>query len=117
MQPSHTQSGVDLIGAAGACGIGTCLDVRNEGALADLASRLKRLRETLFARVLIAVEEPPRVLPVRDGVVLKERVPHSYWHQTIGPACWGGVLDSVNSSLYNARALLSGPFGAGPAPG
>ena len=73
MQPSHTQSGVDLIGAAGACGIGTCLDVRDEGALADLARRLKRLRETLFARVLIAVEEPPRVLPLRDGVALKER--------------------------------------------
>jgi hypothetical protein len=27
----------------------------------------------LFARVLIAAEEPPRVLPLRDGVVLKER--------------------------------------------
>ena len=73
MQPSHTQSGVDLIGIAGACGIGACLDVRDEGTLADLARRLKHLSETLFARVLIAAEEPPRVLPLRDGVVLKER--------------------------------------------
>ena len=73
MQPSHTQSGVDLIGVAGACGIGTCLDVRDEEALADLARRLKDLGETLFARVLIAAEEPPRVLPLRDGVALKER--------------------------------------------
>ena len=73
MQPSHTQSGVDLIGVAGACGIGTCLDVRDENALADLAHRLKNLHETLFARVLIAAEEPPRVLPLRDGVALKER--------------------------------------------
>ncbi|MGB8578713.1 MAG: thiamine pyrophosphate-dependent enzyme [Pseudolabrys sp.] len=73
MQPSHTQSGVDLIGIAGACGIGACLDVRDEGALADLARRLKHLSETLFARVLIAAEEPPRVLPLRDGVALKER--------------------------------------------
>ena len=73
MQPSHTQSGVDLIGIAGACGIGTCLDVRDENALADLAHRLKNLHETLFARVLIAAEEPPRVLPLRDGVALKER--------------------------------------------
>jgi thiamine pyrophosphate-dependent acetolactate synthase large subunit-like protein len=73
MQPSHTQSGVDLIGVAGACGIRTCLDVCDEGALADLASRLKHLSETLFARVLIAAEEPPRVLPLRDGVALKER--------------------------------------------
>jgi thiamine pyrophosphate-dependent acetolactate synthase large subunit-like protein len=73
MQPSHTQSGVDLIGVAGACGIGACLDVRDENALSDLARRLKNLHETLFARVLIAAEEPPRVLPLRDGVALKER--------------------------------------------
>ena len=73
MQPSHTQSGVDLIAVAGACGVATCLDVRDENALADLAQRLKTLNQTLFARVLIAAEEPPRVLPLRDGVALKER--------------------------------------------
>ncbi len=58
---------------AGACGIGLCLDVRDEAALRDLGQRLKGLRETLFARVLIAAEEPPRVLPLRDGVALKQR--------------------------------------------
>ncbi len=73
MQPSHTQSGVDLIGVAGACGIEPCLDVRDEAALADLARRLKGFSETLFARVLIEASEPPRVLPLRDGVALKER--------------------------------------------
>ena len=73
MQPSHTQSGVDLVGVAAACGFATCLDVRDEAGLRDLAARLKTLRETLFARVLIAADEPPRVLPERDGVVLKDR--------------------------------------------
>ena len=73
MQPSHTQSGVDLISVAGACGIGACLDVSDEVALADLAHRLKSLNEPLFARVLIAAEEPPRVLPLRDGAALKNR--------------------------------------------
>jgi thiamine pyrophosphate-dependent acetolactate synthase large subunit-like protein len=73
MQPSHTQSGVDLIGVAKACGIKTCLDVRDQGGLDDLARRLKSLRETLFARVVIAADEPPRILPLRDGVALKER--------------------------------------------
>jgi thiamine pyrophosphate-dependent acetolactate synthase large subunit-like protein len=73
MQPSHTQGGVDLLRVAGACGIGPCLDVRDEAALRDLAAHLKSMRETLFARVLIAPEEPPRVLPERDGVVLKQR--------------------------------------------
>ena len=43
MQPSHTQSGVDLISVAGACGIGPCLDVRDEAALRDLAPALERL--------------------------------------------------------------------------
>jgi thiamine pyrophosphate-dependent acetolactate synthase large subunit-like protein len=73
MQPSHTQGGVDLLRVAGACGIGPCLDVRDDAALRDLAAHLKSMRETLFARVLIAPEEPPRVLPERDGVVLKQR--------------------------------------------
>ncbi|MGA7100163.1 MAG: thiamine pyrophosphate-dependent enzyme [Pseudolabrys sp.] len=73
MQPSHTQAGVDLLGVAGACGIASRLDVRDEDRLADLARQLKNLRETLFARVQIAAAEPPRVLPTRDGVALKER--------------------------------------------
>jgi len=73
MQPSHTQSGVDLLGVAGACGIGTSLDVRDEAALGDLAGRLNALNETVFARVLIEAFDPPRVLPLRDGVALKDR--------------------------------------------
>ena len=73
MQPSHTQSGVDLLKVAAACGIGPCLDVRDEAGLAELAGRLKGLRETLFARVSIEAADPPRVLPERDGVVLKQR--------------------------------------------
>jgi len=73
MQPSHTQSGVDLVAVAGACGIGACLDVRDAAGLHDLAGRLKGFREILFARVLIEASEPPRVLPLRDGVALKQR--------------------------------------------
>ena len=73
MQPSHTQGGVDLVAVAAGCGFGTCLDVRDEAALHDLAQRLNAFTETFFARVLIAPEDPPRVLPLRDGVALKER--------------------------------------------
>ena len=73
MQPSHTQSGVDLLAVAAACDIGPCRDVRDEAAVRDLAARLKDLRETLFARVLIEASEPPRVLPLHDGVALKDR--------------------------------------------
>ncbi|HTT48299.1 MAG TPA: thiamine pyrophosphate-dependent enzyme [Pseudolabrys sp.] len=73
MQPSHTQSGVDLVGVARRCGFATCLEVTDEAGLRDLAGRLKTMRETLFARVPIEANEPPRVLPERDGVVLKQR--------------------------------------------
>ena len=73
MQPSHTQSGVDLVGVARGCGFATCLEIADEAGLHDLAARLKTLRETLFARVLIEANEPPRVLPERDGTVLKQR--------------------------------------------
>jgi thiamine pyrophosphate-dependent acetolactate synthase large subunit-like protein len=73
MQPSHTQSGADLVGVAKTCGFPTCLDVADAAGLADLAGRLKRLREILFARVAIEASEPPRVLPEKDGVALKRR--------------------------------------------
>jgi thiamine pyrophosphate-dependent acetolactate synthase large subunit-like protein len=73
MQPSATQSGADLLQVAAACGIASCLDVRDDTGVADLAGHLKGLSGTLFARVLIEAAEPPRVLPLRDGVALKQR--------------------------------------------
>ncbi|MFA6267119.1 MAG: thiamine pyrophosphate-dependent enzyme [Pseudolabrys sp.] len=76
MQPSHThKGGVDLVAVAEGCGIETALDVRDEAGLASLAARLKTLggRGPVFARLAIAQADPPRVLPERDGVVLKNR--------------------------------------------
>ena len=74
MQPSHTHGGgVDFLAIAKGCGIATCLDVPDEAALTDLAARLKNLTGPLFARVAIEASEPPRVLPERDGTVLKSR--------------------------------------------
>jgi thiamine pyrophosphate-dependent acetolactate synthase large subunit-like protein len=73
MQPSHTQGGVDLLKVAAGCGIDPCLDVHDDASLADLAGRLKVFDGTLFARVAIEASEPPRVLPERNGVALKQR--------------------------------------------
>ena len=76
MQPSHThQGGVDLVAVAKGCGIGTALDVRDEAGLAGLVERVKTLggEGPLFARLAISAAEAPRVLPERDGVVLKNR--------------------------------------------
>ena len=69
----HGCRDVRIDAIAGACGIATCVEVRDDHALADLAARLKNLRGTLFARVLISADEPPRVLPLRDGAEIKSR--------------------------------------------
>jgi thiamine pyrophosphate-dependent acetolactate synthase large subunit-like protein len=73
MQPSHTDQGVDLVGVARACGIAQACDVTDEAGLTTLAGALGRLKQTLFARVRIAADDPTRVLPSKDGVELKLR--------------------------------------------
>jgi thiamine pyrophosphate-dependent acetolactate synthase large subunit-like protein len=72
-QPSHTQSTVDLLTVARGAGIADCVDVADEAGLKAVAARLKSPDGLFFARIAIAAEEPPRVLPERDGVVIKQR--------------------------------------------
>jgi thiamine pyrophosphate-dependent acetolactate synthase large subunit-like protein len=74
MQASHTASGVDLLAVARGCGIERVLDVQDEAGLHALAGLIGSSDRTLFARVRIAPDEPPRVLPLRDGVEIKQRV-------------------------------------------
>jgi thiamine pyrophosphate-dependent acetolactate synthase large subunit-like protein len=73
MQPSHTDHAVQLTGVARACGIEAVFDIGDEAALANFARQMQLKERTLFARVAIYAEEPPRVLPPRDGVLLKNR--------------------------------------------
>ena len=73
MQPSHTEAGVELVGVARACGIKEIFDISDELGLRDFAGRVHKSATTLFARVAIHADEPPRVLPPRDGVLLKNR--------------------------------------------
>jgi thiamine pyrophosphate-dependent acetolactate synthase large subunit-like protein len=72
-QPSHTASGVDLIAVARGCGFAVCLDVVDEQGLSELAAMLVAASGPLFARVAISGDEPPRVLPEKDGAILKRR--------------------------------------------
>jgi len=78
MQRSHTDHGVSLCGVARSCGIESVYDITDRGALDDFA-RLVRAQSdrTLFGRIAIQAEEPPRVLPSRDGVFLKNRFRHA----------------------------------------
>ena len=73
MQPSHTDSGVSLCGVARACGIEEVVDITDTAALQEFAARLHDFDRTLFARIAIHADDPPRVLPSRDGVHLKNR--------------------------------------------
>ena len=73
MQPSHTDFGVSLTGVARSCGIEGVFDISDEAGLRDLAALLSQFERTIFARVAIRADEPPRVLPSRDGVFLKNR--------------------------------------------
>jgi phosphonopyruvate decarboxylase len=73
MQPSHTRLGTDLVAVAKGCGIEDAFAVdRLEGADA-VAQRVNARRGTAFALVSIKADEPPRALPPRDGVHLKNR--------------------------------------------
>lgn len=73
MQESHTDCGISLAGVARACGIEQVCDVADEAGLRDFAARLAGFESTLFARIAIAADDKPRVLPSRDGALLKTR--------------------------------------------
>lgn len=73
MQASHTDAGVSLCGVARSGGIDAVFDISDAAVLQDFAARLQGFDRTLFARVAIHADEPPRVLPSRDGVFLKTR--------------------------------------------
>ena len=73
MQASHTLATTSLVGVARACGLSAVSDITEEAGLRDFARRIHTTEETLFARVAIVADEPPRVLPPRDGVLLKNR--------------------------------------------
>jgi thiamine pyrophosphate-dependent acetolactate synthase large subunit-like protein len=74
MQASHTQGGVDLVSVAKSCGFDRVLDVADDTGLKELAGLLGTYEGTLFARVPIAADDPPRALPEKDGVIIKDRV-------------------------------------------
>ena len=74
MQASHTQSGVDLVEVARGCGIARVLEIKDEAGLRELAGLLASGEGPLFARVPITPDDSPRVLPEKDGVVIKQRV-------------------------------------------
>jgi thiamine pyrophosphate-dependent acetolactate synthase large subunit-like protein len=73
MQASHTAEHVELVAIARGCGFKETFDITDELGLRDFAARIHNGATTMFARIAIRADEPPRVLPPRDGVLLKTR--------------------------------------------
>lgn len=74
MQASHTRLGTNLIEVARACGISRCEAVTSLAAVDRLGTLVNAREGCLFARVPIAADEFPRVLPPRDGTFLRNRL-------------------------------------------
>lgn len=73
MQASHTGLGVDLAGVAKASGFATAETIDTMTGVEALAKRLMSPAGPAFATIRIAVDDPQRVLPPRDGVHVKNR--------------------------------------------
>jgi thiamine pyrophosphate-dependent acetolactate synthase large subunit-like protein len=74
MQPSHTGRGLDLAAVAAACGFGETRVARDLGEVQALRATLHAPAEgpRLFV-IKVSAESPPRSLPARDAVYLKNR--------------------------------------------
>ena len=73
MQRSHTSLGTDLITVATGCNVSDARRIQSLDDLPNLAERIRAKTGPLFAQVLISANEPPRALPPRDGVFVKNR--------------------------------------------
>lgn len=74
MQTSHTGYGVDLPGIARAAGLPWTAEILDLAGVADLRARLRANEPgPRLAAIRIKPDNPERVLPSRDGVLLKNR--------------------------------------------
>jgi hypothetical protein len=73
-QKSHTALGVDLHRVAAAMGFASAVELREISEIADYRMELKKLTGgPRYVSLRIAPDTPPRALPARDGVFLKNR--------------------------------------------
>jgi len=71
MQQSHTSLGTDLVAVAKGFNIANSFLVTEQRGYKTIADHIVARAGTTYAQVLIATDEPPRVLPPRDGVANK----------------------------------------------
>lgn len=73
MQPSHAGRGVSLDQVARSCGFGWTAEIQDGAGVEALRIRLTSHAGVGFATIKIKAENPPRILPPRDGVYVKNR--------------------------------------------
>jgi thiamine pyrophosphate-dependent acetolactate synthase large subunit-like protein len=73
MQQSHTSRGVDLVAVARGCGIEEAFRLNELCQVRNAVDRIVARSSPTFVQVLITTDEPPRALPPRDGVFVKNR--------------------------------------------
>ena len=85
-QPTHTASGVDLAAAAEAAGFTWAETARDEAALAEAVPQVLARPGPLYLVAKVLAEQPPLVLPPRDGAYLK----HRFRAALLGPGAAAG---------------------------
>jgi thiamine pyrophosphate-dependent acetolactate synthase large subunit-like protein len=74
MQTSHTGHGLDLASVAQSCGFAEARTVRDVAGVEDVARALhSRSSGARFYAIKVKPENPPRSLPLRDAVHIKNR--------------------------------------------
>lgn len=83
MQESHAGRGIDLDRVAATCGFAWTAEIRDMRGVDDLRSRLAARSGVKLATIKIRAENPPRVLPPRDGGHIKNRFRAALGHAPI----------------------------------
>ncbi len=74
MQQSHTSFGISITRAAAACGIADSRDIHDLAAVSEFRGKLTDCQSgPRLVTIGITAEKPPRVMPSRDGVYMKNR--------------------------------------------
>jgi thiamine pyrophosphate-dependent acetolactate synthase large subunit-like protein len=73
MQRSHTGHGIDIASAAASLGFAWARAIRDMAGVEALREQLRAHSGPTLATIKVAAENPPRVLPPRDGVYIKNR--------------------------------------------
>jgi len=83
MQESHAGRGIALDRVAATCGFGWTAEITDMAGVEDLRARFNARDGLKLATVKIKAENPPRVLPPRDGVYVKNRFRGALGHAPI----------------------------------